>query len=106
MRQKTPRTVRINDPKLQEFLQVMQPRAKSKIWADDTLRTAQLDKGGKANEEGCLSKRGSSLAPSLRGGAVTGRVGGVLDQKGSTTSETYGEKDLLLKYGSKFFNLS
>ncbi|ONK55952.1 uncharacterized protein A4U43_C10F2630 [Asparagus officinalis] len=45
-----------NDPQLQEFLQVMQPRAKSKIWADDTLRTAQLDKGGKANEEGRLSK--------------------------------------------------
>ncbi|KAI9091630.1 hypothetical protein K1719_028073 [Acacia pycnantha] len=29
--------VDIDDPQLQEFLQVMQPRAKSKLWANDTL---------------------------------------------------------------------
>ncbi|XP_010914288.1 multiple RNA-binding domain-containing protein 1 isoform X2 [Elaeis guineensis] len=31
-----------NDPKLQEFLQIMQPRVKSKLWANDTLDGTQL----------------------------------------------------------------
>lgn len=31
-----------NDPKLQEFLQIMQPRVKSKLWANDTLGGIQL----------------------------------------------------------------
>ncbi|KAF8041940.1 hypothetical protein BT93_A0519 [Corymbia citriodora subsp. variegata] len=31
------KTSESNDPQLQEFLQVMQPRAKSKLWANDTL---------------------------------------------------------------------
>lgn len=31
-----------NDPKLQEFLQIMQPRVKSKLWANDSLGGAQL----------------------------------------------------------------
>lgn len=31
-----------NDPKLQEFLQIMQPRVKSKLWANDTLGVTQL----------------------------------------------------------------
>lgn len=38
-----------NDPQLQEFLQVMQPRAKSKLWADDTINT--VDKDDKVNME-------------------------------------------------------
>lgn len=40
-----------NDPHLQEFLKVMQPRAKSKIWADDAVTGPQLDQDGKAEEE-------------------------------------------------------
>ena len=40
-----------NNPQQQEFLQVMQPRAKSKIWADDTLTAVQLDKDDKTKEE-------------------------------------------------------
>ncbi|KAM0948695.1 putative RNA recognition motif domain, nucleotide-binding alpha-beta plait domain superfamily [Dioscorea sansibarensis] len=40
------------DPQLQEFLQVMQPRVKSKIWANDTLGEANLvDHGGKTDDE-------------------------------------------------------
>ncbi|KAJ0980850.1 hypothetical protein J5N97_009105 [Dioscorea zingiberensis] len=39
------------DPQLEEFLQVMQPRVKSKIWANDTLGEANLvDQGGKDDE--------------------------------------------------------
>ncbi|KAJ8763754.1 hypothetical protein K2173_003536 [Erythroxylum novogranatense] len=34
---------KIDDPQLQEFLQVMQPRAKSKLWANDTLIDALDD---------------------------------------------------------------
>lgn len=33
-----------NDPKLEEFLQVMKPRAKSKVWQDDTLIAPTSDK--------------------------------------------------------------
>ncbi|KAB1210487.1 Multiple RNA-binding domain-containing protein 1 [Morella rubra] len=32
-----------DDPKLQEFLQVMQPRVKSKLWANDALLTSTAD---------------------------------------------------------------
>ena len=39
------------DPKLQEFLQVMQPRMKSKLWANDTLITST------ANQNVNLSKK-------------------------------------------------
>lgn len=35
-----------DDPKLQEFLQVMQPRVKSKLWANDTLITSTADQNG------------------------------------------------------------
>ncbi|KAG6717026.1 hypothetical protein I3842_04G077500 [Carya illinoinensis] len=35
-----------DDPKLQEFLQVMQPRVKSKLWANDTLITSTSDQNG------------------------------------------------------------
>ncbi|KAJ8620031.1 hypothetical protein MRB53_028560 [Persea americana] len=36
-----------NDPQLQEFLQVMQPRSKSKLWANDTLEAIHADRSGK-----------------------------------------------------------
>ncbi|RWR88657.1 RNA recognition motif domain-containing protein [Cinnamomum micranthum f. kanehirae] len=36
-----------NDPQLQEFLQVMQPRSKSKLWANDTLEAIHADGSGK-----------------------------------------------------------
>lgn len=40
-----------NDPKLQEFLKVMQPRAKSKFWEDDTLSLAQVNQEDKKVSE-------------------------------------------------------
>lgn len=40
-----------DDPQLQEFLQVMQPRIKSKLWANDTLGAPQFDQNGKLVEK-------------------------------------------------------
>uniref|UniRef100_A0A5B7C6H3 Putative multiple RNA-binding domain-containing protein 1 n=1 Tax=Davidia involucrata TaxID=16924 RepID=A0A5B7C6H3_DAVIN len=40
-----------DDPQLQEFLQVMQPRIKSKLWANDTLAAPHLEQKGKANDK-------------------------------------------------------
>lgn len=48
--------IKNSDPHFQEFLQVMQPRAKSKIWADDTVNPAPVDVD-KAKEEDPLSKK-------------------------------------------------
>lgn len=40
-----------DDPKLQEFLQVMQPRVKSKLWANDTLITSTADQNGDVSKK-------------------------------------------------------
>ncbi|KAJ6843516.1 multiple RNA-binding domain-containing protein 1 [Iris pallida] len=45
------------DPDLQEFLRVMQPRAKSKLWEDDTLSTAFIGHDGKVSVEDTLPLR-------------------------------------------------
>lgn len=39
-----------DDPQLQEFLQVMQPRVKSKMWANDTLIGLMADQKAKVSE--------------------------------------------------------
>lgn len=39
------------DPKLQEFLEVMQPRMKSKLWANDTLITNTADQNVNLSEK-------------------------------------------------------
>lgn len=44
----------IKDPHLQEFLQVMQPRMKSKLWADDAVGNVLTDHNGKPSEEDAL----------------------------------------------------
>ncbi|XP_004293728.1 PREDICTED: multiple RNA-binding domain-containing protein 1 [Fragaria vesca subsp. vesca] len=41
----------IDDPKLKEFLQVMQPRAKSKLWSNDTFVDAKIGRGERKMEE-------------------------------------------------------
>ncbi|KAL8138053.1 hypothetical protein V2J09_004054, partial [Rumex salicifolius] len=46
-----------NDPKLEEFLQVMQPRSKSKLWADDTLVAHSVDKNSKITENLSLADK-------------------------------------------------
>ncbi|XP_078438055.1 nucleotide/nucleic acid binding protein [Wolffia australiana] len=40
-----------NDPQLQEFLQIMQPRAKSKFWANDTVGSNLFDEGKNQSEK-------------------------------------------------------
>ncbi|XAR56187.1 hypothetical protein NMG60_11036565 [Bertholletia excelsa] len=42
------RDAKNEDPELQEFLEVMQPRAKSKLWANDTLTAPILEQKGKS----------------------------------------------------------
>ncbi|PON51366.1 Splicing factor-like protein [Trema orientale] len=39
------------DPQVLEFLQVMQPRVKSKLWANDTLIASAADRDGKVREK-------------------------------------------------------
>lgn len=40
-----------DDPLLQEFLQVMQPRSKSKMWANDTIGAPSLEESKKPTEK-------------------------------------------------------
>lgn len=52
----------IDDPKLREFLQVMQPRSKSKLWADDVVVPSTVVENGvssskKENEEKSVKKQ-------------------------------------------------
>ncbi|XP_048228729.1 multiple RNA-binding domain-containing protein 1 isoform X2 [Ricinus communis] len=47
----------VDDPQLQEFLQVMQPRAKSKLWANDTLVAPTAEKNLKVNQKKAQSKK-------------------------------------------------
>ncbi|KAK1576364.1 hypothetical protein Q3G72_013264 [Acer saccharum] len=44
-----------DDPQLQEFLQVMQPRVKSKMWANDTLIGSTANHNAKVSEEKTLA---------------------------------------------------
>ncbi|EXB75133.1 Multiple RNA-binding domain-containing protein 1 [Morus notabilis] len=47
------------DPELQEFLEVMQPRVKSKLWANDTLVAPVVDQNGKVREKQTAKKKES-----------------------------------------------
>ncbi|KAK9152588.1 hypothetical protein Sjap_000068 [Stephania japonica] len=47
---KSKKSMENDDPKLQEFLQVMQSRAKSKLWANDTSGNHLVEQNGKANK--------------------------------------------------------
>ncbi|XP_042520467.1 multiple RNA-binding domain-containing protein 1 isoform X2 [Macadamia integrifolia] len=46
--QNSKRSSENDDPQLQEFLQVMQPRIKSKLWANDSVGVPLLEPNGKA----------------------------------------------------------
>ncbi|OVA01962.1 RNA recognition motif domain [Macleaya cordata] len=48
----------ISDPHLREFLEVMQPRMKSKLWANDTLGHTPVDQNGKGGGEETHSDKG------------------------------------------------
>ncbi|KAF5752818.1 multiple RNA-binding domain-containing protein 1-like isoform X2 [Tripterygium wilfordii] len=47
----------IDDPRLQEFLQVMQPRTKSKLWANDALISPSVDLNSKVEEKQTQEKK-------------------------------------------------
>ncbi|XP_024158327.1 multiple RNA-binding domain-containing protein 1 [Rosa chinensis] len=49
----------IDDPKLKEFLQVMQPRAKSKLWSNDTVIANVEGKIGKGEKKREQRKKGN-----------------------------------------------
>lgn len=50
----------VDDPKLQEFLEVVQPRVKSKLWGNDTLITPAADQNGKVRERQSPVKKKST----------------------------------------------
>nr|DAD24355.1 TPA_asm: hypothetical protein HUJ06_025819 [Nelumbo nucifera] len=54
-----------NDLKLQEFLQVMQPRSKSKLWANDELGAPFLDQNGKVDGKQNMSGKGGRKQTAL-----------------------------------------
>lgn len=47
----------IDDPRLQEFLQVMQPRAKSKLWENDSIVSHTADINGEVGKKGSQGKK-------------------------------------------------
>lgn len=46
-----------DDPELQEFLQVMRPRSKSKLWANDTLGAPIADQNGEVRKKETKAKK-------------------------------------------------
>lgn len=48
-----------DDPQLQEFLQVMQPRVKSKLWANDTSITPASNQHGKVSQKQAQTEKES-----------------------------------------------
>lgn len=49
-----------DDPQLQEFLEVMQPRVKSKLWANDSSIAPVANKTGKTTEKQTLTNKRST----------------------------------------------
>ncbi|KAJ6705327.1 RNA-BINDING PROTEIN 19-RELATED [Salix purpurea] len=47
----------IDDPRLQEFLQVMQPRAKSKLWENDSIVVHTADLNGEVGKKASQGKK-------------------------------------------------
>ncbi|KAJ6388412.1 hypothetical protein OIU77_026896 [Salix suchowensis] len=47
----------IDDPRLQEFLQVMQPRAKSKLWENDSIVVHTADLNGEVGKKASKGKK-------------------------------------------------
>ncbi|CAI0461455.1 unnamed protein product [Linum tenue] len=51
------------DLQLREFLEVMKPRAKSKLWADDSLIAAAADQSGKVGKKPSQKEKGNKEKP-------------------------------------------
>lgn len=79
-----------DDPQLEEFLQVMQPRVKSKLWANDTLAAPPMESGKTSNKKikvkGGVKKK---LVPMVDTDEAQERENGSLD--GSSESESSGK---------------
>ncbi|KAK8940474.1 Polyadenylate-binding protein RBP47C' [Platanthera zijinensis] len=57
-----------NDPKLSEFFQIMQPRAKTKLWANDTTTSTDiLEKNGKPSEKDAHQDSLNNKTSQMRG---------------------------------------
>ncbi|CAA6669865.1 unnamed protein product [Spirodela intermedia] len=80
---KASKTSLSDDPRLQEFLQIMQPRAKSKFWANDTLESFLFaDKSGPNEAKGALlSEEGTKTDPGLP-------FGNTQDENSDTSTES------------------
>ncbi|KDP32677.1 hypothetical protein JCGZ_13675 [Jatropha curcas] len=52
-----------DDPLLQEFLQVMQPRVKSKLWANDTVIASPVEQNVEVGKKETQAERGSREKP-------------------------------------------
>ncbi|CAI0392517.1 unnamed protein product [Linum tenue] len=52
-----------DDLQLREFLEVMKPRAKSKLWADDSLIAAAADQSGKVGKKPSQKEKGNKEKP-------------------------------------------
>lgn len=64
--------VDIDDPQLQDFLQVMQPRVKSKLWANDTSIVSNVD-----NNQAILNKESKGTAVAIH--PILGQSGSLVD---------------------------
>ncbi|XP_020090297.1 LOW QUALITY PROTEIN: probable RNA-binding protein 19 [Ananas comosus] len=89
------KSTEVNDPKLQEFLQVMQPRTKSKLWANDAIGAGDfVDKDSKIGEKDCQqSQMGQKQAARPKARTTDGSSGEPEATK-STSEENEMEESL------------
>nr|CAD1827624.1 unnamed protein product [Ananas comosus var. bracteatus] len=83
------KSTEVNDPKLQEFLQVMQPRTKSKLWANDAIGAGDfVDKDSKIGEKDCQqSQMGQKQAARPKARTTDGSSGEPEATKKSSDSD-------------------
>ncbi|RZC91701.1 hypothetical protein C5167_027768 [Papaver somniferum] len=60
---KNKKDLEVDDPQLREFLEVMQPRSKTKLWGNDTLGSALVDQNAKAVVETTNSNKVNKKRP-------------------------------------------
>lgn len=70
-----------DDPQLQEFLQVMQHRSKSKMWANDTVAAVSLEQGNAALDIKFHVEKGQTKKPDGDLAVINGEVKNVLEKE-------------------------
>lgn len=90
------KSTEVNDPKLQEFLQVMQPRTKSKLWANDAIGAGDfVDKDSKLNEKICQQPQmGQKQAARPKARTTDGSSGEPEATKSTSSEENEVEESL------------